>query len=50
MFALQLSRTAQKALDKPTPDFKLVAGLEAIFGTSMWAAFIATFSRNYMRW
>ncbi len=29
--------------------FQVVAGLEAIFGTFMWAAFIATFAWKYMR-
>lgn len=34
----------------PKPGFfTLLAGSEAIFGTFMWAAFIATFARKYMR-
>lgn len=34
----------------PKPGFyTLLAGFEAIFGTFMWAAFIATFARKYMR-
>lgn len=33
----------------PTADFKLIAGLEAILGTFMWAAFITTFAKKYMR-
>jgi hypothetical protein len=49
-FSIATAITPGYAGYKPTPDFKLVAGLEAIFGTFMWAAFIATFSRNYMRW
>jgi hypothetical protein len=28
---------------------KLIAGIEAIFGTFMWAAFIAVFARKFMR-
>lgn len=31
------------------PGFQIVAGIEAIFGTFMWASFIATFARKYMR-
>lgn len=31
------------------PGFPIVAGIEAIFGTFMWASFIATFARKYMR-
>jgi len=34
---------------QPTPIYQVVAGLEAILGTFMWAAFIATFARKYMR-
>jgi len=30
-------------------EFQVVASIEAIFGTFMWAAFIATFARKYMR-
>ena len=48
-FSIATAVTPGYAGYKPTPDFKLVAGLEAIFGTFMWAAFIATFSRKYMR-
>jgi len=29
--------------------FQVVAGLQAIFGTFMWAAFITTFAKKYMR-
>ena len=29
--------------------YQVVASIEAIFGTFMWAAFIATFARKYMR-
>jgi len=48
-FSIATAVTPGYAGYKPTPDFKWVAGLEAIFGTFMWAAFIATFSRKYMR-
>jgi hypothetical protein len=48
-FSIATAVTPGYAGYKPIPDFKLVAGLEAIFGTFMWAAFIATFSRKYMR-
>jgi hypothetical protein len=48
-FSIATAVTPGYAGYKPTPDFKLVAGLEAIFGTFMWAAFIATFARKYMR-
>lgn len=34
---------------QPTPIYQAMAGLEAILGTFMWAAFIATFARKYMR-
>ena len=35
---------------KPAPGpYQLLASIEAIFGTFMWAAFIATFARKYMR-
>jgi hypothetical protein len=29
--------------------YQVIASAEAIFGTFMWAAFIATFARKYMR-
>jgi hypothetical protein len=48
-FSIATAVTPGYAGYKPTPDFKLVAGIEAIIGTFMWAAFIATFSRKYMR-
>lgn len=34
---------------KPIGDYQLIATIEAIFGTFMWAAFVATFARKYMR-
>lgn len=48
-FSIATAVTPGYAGYKPTTDFKLVAGLEAILGTFMWAAFIATFARKYMR-
>jgi len=48
-FSIATAVTPGYAGYKPTPDFKLVAGFEAIFGTFMWAAFIATFARKYMK-
>lgn len=48
-FSIATAVTPGYAGYKPTSDFKWVAGFEAIFGTFMWAAFIATFSRKYMR-
>ena len=33
----------------PRPGFEVLAAFEAVFGTFMWAAFIATFARKYMR-
>ncbi len=48
-FSIATAVTPGYAGYKPTTEFKLVAGLEAILGTFMWAAFIATFARKYMR-
>ena len=49
-FSITVAVTPGFAGYKPTPGlFQVVAGLEAIFGTFMWAAFIATFARKYMR-
>lgn len=49
-FSITVAVTPGFAGYKPAPGlFQLVAGLEAIFGTFMWAAFIATFARKYMR-
>lgn len=48
-FSIATAITPGYAGYKPTTEFKLVAGLEAILGTFMWAAFIATFARKYMR-
>lgn len=48
-FSIATAVTPGYAGYKPIDEFKLVAGLEAILGTFMWAAFIATFARKYMR-
>jgi hypothetical protein len=49
-FSITVAVTPGFAGYKPTPGlFQVVAGLEAILGTFMWAAFIATFARKYMR-
>jgi len=49
-FSITVAVTPGFAGYKPTPGlFQVGAGLEAIFGTFMWAAFIATFARKYMR-
>jgi uncharacterized protein YjbI with pentapeptide repeats len=48
-FSIATAVTPGYAGYKPVTDFKMVAGIEAIFGTFMWAAFIATFARKYMR-
>ncbi|MFB0563402.1 MAG: hypothetical protein ACETWM_19555 [Candidatus Lokiarchaeia archaeon] len=32
----------------PRPGFEILAAFEAVFGTFIWAAFIATFARKYM--
>jgi len=34
---------------RPNPGYHLMAGILAIFGTFMWAAFVAIFARKYMR-
>lgn len=48
-FSIATAVTTGYAGYKIASDFKLLAGLEAIFGTFMWAAFVATFTRKYMR-
>jgi hypothetical protein len=49
-FSITVAVTPGFAGYKPIPGlFQVVAGLEAILGTFMWAAFIATFARKYMR-
>lgn len=49
-FSITVAVTPGFAGFQPAPGlFQVVAGLEAIIGTFMWAAFIATFARKYMR-
>ncbi|OPY55391.1 MAG: Ion channel [Methanosaeta sp. PtaU1.Bin060] len=49
-FSLTVAVTPGFAGYKPAPGiYQVVAGIEAIFGTFMWAAFITTFARKYMR-
>jgi uncharacterized protein YjbI with pentapeptide repeats len=49
-FSITVAVTPGFAGYKPTPGFyQILASIEAIFGTFMWAAFIATFARKYMR-
>lgn len=48
-FSIATAATPGYALYKPLGDFKIVAGIEAILGTFMWAAFITTFVRKFSR-
>ena len=48
-FSIATAATPGYALYRPEAGFKLVAGIEALMGTFMWAAFITTFARKYMR-
>lgn len=48
-FSIATAATPGYALYRPIGWFKFIAGVEAILGTFMWAAFIATFARKYMR-
>jgi uncharacterized protein YjbI with pentapeptide repeats len=49
-FSITVAVTPGFAGYKPTTGiYQVLAGLEAIFGTFMWAAFITTFARKYMR-
>ena len=49
-FSITVAVTPGFAGNKPaTRVYQVIAGLEAIFGTFMWAAFITTFARKYMR-
>jgi Ion channel len=45
-FSIATAATPGYALYKPVDLFKFVAGIEAILGTFMWAAFITTFARD----
>ena len=48
-FSVATAATPGYALYKPVGTFKFMAGMEAILGTFMWAAFITTFARKFMR-
>jgi uncharacterized protein YjbI with pentapeptide repeats len=48
-FSIATAATPGYALYKPLGNFKLVAGIQAILGTFMWAAFITTFARKFSR-
>jgi hypothetical protein len=49
-FSITVAVTPGFAGYKPVPGFyQVLAGVEAIFGTFMWAAFITTFAKKYMR-
>jgi len=48
-FSIATSATPGYALYNPIGHYKIVTGIQAIFGTFMWAAFIATFARKWQR-
>ena len=49
-FSITVAVTPGFAGYKPAPGFyQVLAGIEAIFGTFMWAAFITTFARKFSR-
>jgi hypothetical protein len=49
-FSITVAVTPGFAGYKPAPGFyQVLAGTEAILGTFMWAAFITTFAKKYMR-
>jgi len=49
-FSITVAVTPGFAGYKPVPGFyQVVAGVEAIFGTFMWVAFITTFGKKYMK-
>jgi len=48
-FSIATAATPGYALYKPLDFFKFIAGIEAIIGTFMWAAFITTFARKFMK-
>ena len=48
-FSIATAATPGYALYKPVGMFKIIAGIEAILGTFMWAAFITTFARKFSR-
>jgi len=48
-FSIATAATPGYALYRPVGLFKFMAGIEAILGTFMWAAFITTFARKFSR-
>jgi hypothetical protein len=48
-FSIATSATPGYALYNPIGHYKIVTGVQAIIGTFMWAAFIATFARKWQR-
>jgi len=48
-FSIATSATPGYALYNPVGHYKIVTGIQAIIGTFMWAAFIATFARKWPR-
>ena len=48
-FSVAIAATPGYALYKPVGMFKFIAGIQAILGTFMWAAFITTFARKFSR-
>ncbi|MHC1631257.1 MAG: ion channel [Methanotrichaceae archaeon] len=48
-FSISTAATPGYAMFHPNGFYQLVSGIEAIFGTFLWAAFIATFARKWMR-
>lgn len=48
-FSVATAATPGYALYKPVGMFKFIAGIQAIIGTFMWAAFITTFARKFSR-
>lgn len=48
-FSIATAATPGYALYKPLDGYKIIAGLEAIIGTFMWAAFITSFARKFSR-
>ena len=48
-FSIATAATPGYALYNPIGHYKIMTGVEAIVGTFMWAGFIATFARKYLR-
>jgi len=48
-FSIATSATPGYALYNPIENYKILTGIQAVIGTFMWAAFIATFARKWQR-